>query len=113
MRGKGVCACSVTQLCPNLCNSWTVGRQALLSMDFSRQEYWSRLPCPSPGDLLEPGIKPTSPALQADSLPTELLVSLEGKCPIGQKLKKELNLLHEAQICTMHSKETGLGRNNG
>ena len=47
---------------------WTVARQAPLSMGLSRQEYWSGLPFPSPGDLPEPGIKPWSPALQADSL---------------------------------------------
>ena len=46
--------------------------QAPLSMRFSRQEYWSGLPFPSPGDLPNPGIKPGSPALQADPLPTEL-----------------------------------------
>ena len=45
--------------------------QALLSMEFSRQEHWSGLPCPPPGDLPNPGIKPRSPALQADSLPSE------------------------------------------
>ena len=45
--------------------------QAPLSMEFSRQEYWSGLPFPSPGDLPNPGIEPGSPALQADSLPTE------------------------------------------
>ena len=39
---------------------WTVARQALLSVGFSRQEYWSRLPFPSPGDLLDPGTEPTS-----------------------------------------------------
>ena len=39
---------------------WTVARQAPLSMEFSRQEYWSGLPCPPPGDLPEPGIEPTS-----------------------------------------------------
>ena len=39
---------------------WTVARQASLSMGFSRQEYWSRLPCPTPGDLSDPGIKPVS-----------------------------------------------------
>ena len=43
-----------------------------LSMEFSRQEYWSGLPFPSPGDLPDPGIEPGSPALQADSLLTEL-----------------------------------------
>ena len=46
---------------------WTVAHQALLSMGFSKQEYWSGLP--SPGVLSSPGIEPTSPALQADSLP--------------------------------------------
>ena len=40
-------------------------------MGFSRQEYWSGLPCPSPGDLPDPGIKPRPPALQVDSLPSE------------------------------------------
>ena len=40
-------------------------------MGFSRQEYWSGLPFPSPGDLLDPGIEPGSPALQADTLPSE------------------------------------------
>ena len=46
--------------------------QALPSMEFPRQEYWSGLPFPSPGDLPGSGIEPGSPALQADSLPTEL-----------------------------------------
>ena len=50
---------------------WTVARQALLSMEFSRQEYWSGEPFPSPGDPLDPGIEPGSPTLQADSLPSE------------------------------------------
>ena len=46
-----------------------VAHQAPLSMGFSRQEYWSGLPFPSPGDLLDPGVEPGSPALQAGSLP--------------------------------------------
>ena len=46
---------------------WTVAHQALLSMGFSRQEYWSGLPFPSSGDLSNPWIKPGSPTLQADS----------------------------------------------
>ena len=50
---------------------WTVARQAPLSMGSSRQEYWSGLPFPSPGDLPSAGIEPESPALQADSLPSE------------------------------------------
>jgi len=49
---------------------WTVAYQAPQSMEFSRQEYWSGLPFPSPGDLPNPGIKPRSPALQADALPS-------------------------------------------
>ena len=51
---------------------WTGAHQAPLSMGFSRREYWSGLPFPSPGDLPDPGIKPRTPAIQADSLPTEL-----------------------------------------
>ena len=50
---------------------WTVAHQAPPSMEFSRQEYWSGLPLPSPGDLPNPGIKPRSPTLQADALPFE------------------------------------------
>ena len=49
----------------------TIAHQAPLSMGFSRQEYWSGLPFPSPGDLLNPEIEPGSPALQAYSLPSE------------------------------------------
>ena len=48
-----------------------VAHQAPLSMEFSRQEYWSGLPFPFPGDLPSPGIQHRSPALQADSLPSE------------------------------------------
>ena len=47
---------------------WTVAYQAPPSMGFSRQEYWSGLPFPSPGDLPNPGIEPGSPTLQADAL---------------------------------------------
>ena len=50
---------------------WTIAYQASLSMGFSRQEYWSGLPFPSPGDLPHPGIEPRSPALQAGALPSE------------------------------------------
>ena len=59
--------CCVTQLCLTLCNPMDyIAFQALLSMEFSRQEYWSWLPCPPSGDLPNPGIEPaslTSPAL--------------------------------------------------
>ena len=50
---------------------WTVAQQAPLSMGFSRQEYWSGLLFPSPGDLPDPGIEPRSPPLQAEALTSE------------------------------------------
>ena len=62
----------VVKACLTLAAPWTFDRQAPLSLGFSRQEYWSGLPFPSPGDLLNPGIEPRSPALQSDSLLTEL-----------------------------------------
>ena len=58
----------VAQSCPTLCNPRDFGLPGSLSMGFSRQEYWSGLPFPSPGDLPNAGLKPESPALQADSL---------------------------------------------
>ena len=50
---------------------WTVAHQAPLSMGFSRQEYWSGVPFPSPGDLPDPGIEPGSPEFQVDALTSE------------------------------------------
>ena len=64
---------SVTQLCPTLCNPWTIAHQVPLSMEFSRPEYWSGWPFCSSGDLPNPGIEPRSQALQADSLPSQPL----------------------------------------
>ena len=61
-----------------LATPWTVADQVPPSVGFSRQEYWDfpdKLPFPSPGDLPDPGIEPGSPALQADSLPSEPLGS--------------------------------------
>ena len=58
----------------------TVAYQAPPSIGLSRQEYWSGLPFPSPGDLPEPGIEPGSPTLQADALPSE---------PPGKPLRKQ------------------------
>ena len=63
---------------------WTIACQAPLSMEFFRQEYWSGLPFPPPGNLLDPGIKPASvvfPALQADSF----IIALSGN-PMGSDL---------------------------
>ena len=73
-----MCACMLScfsrvQLFATPC---TVAHQAPLSMGFSRLEHWSGLPCPSPGNPPDPGIKPVSPALQVDSLPSEP----PGKC---------------------------------
>ena len=62
----------VTKSCLTLAIPWTVACRAPLSMGFSRQEYWSGLPFPSPEDLPDLGIELRSPALGADSLPTEL-----------------------------------------
>ena len=64
--------CLGARSCPTLATPQTAAHQASLSMGFSRQEDWSGLPCPPPGDLPNPGIKLRSPALQADSLPAEL-----------------------------------------
>ena len=61
--------CSVTQSGPTLAMPWTVAHEAPLSRGFSKQEYWSGLPSPSPGYLPDPGIEPSSPELQTDSLP--------------------------------------------
>ena len=69
------------------CSPWTV---APLSMEFSRQEYWSGFPFPSPGDLPNTGIEPGSLALQADSLLSEP--------PVGSKKKKKKKLLHDLLI---------------
>ena len=69
-----VCVCGdgfVVQSCPTLVTPWTIACQSPLFMEFPRQEYWTRFRFPSPGDLSDPGIKPRSPTLQADSLPTE------------------------------------------
>ena len=70
-RGSERSEVEVTQLCPTLQPHGLVARQAPLSMEFSRPEYWSGDPFPSPGDLPNPGIEPRSPTLQEDSLPAE------------------------------------------
>ena len=70
---------------------WTVVYQASPSMRFSRQEYWSGLPFPSPGDLPYPGIEPGSPALQADALLSEP----PGKIRLQIRKKWELKILRQ------------------
>ena len=95
---QGLCSFAITYASPspstNVCVSlsvtsnslrptlWTVVCHAPLSMAFSKQEYWSGLPFPSPGDLPNSGIEPRSPALQADSLPSEPLGKSNGQSEI-------------------------------
>ena len=64
---------------------WTVACEAPLSVGFSRQEYWSELPCPPPGDLLDPGIKPMSLTLVGRFFTTEPLGKLRD---VGYHLQK-------------------------
>ena len=65
---------------------WTVAHQAPLSMGFSKQEYWSGLPFPSPGDLPDPGIEPSSPILQANRVQNKAGVAIF----ISEKKKNRL-----------------------
>ena len=76
--------------------SWIVACQAPLSMVFLTQDYWSRFPFLSPGDLLDPEIKPMSPALQADSLPLSHLGS-----PV--RLKKQYKLRPQVRMKALTS----------
>ena len=78
--GKTLCVL-VTQSYLTLCDPMNCSPSGYSVQGFSRQEYWSGLPFPSPGDLPDPGIEPGSPALQADALPSELL----GKPLTGDK----------------------------
>ena len=71
---------------------WTVAYQAPLSVGFSGQEYWSGLPFPSPGDLPNPGIKPRSPALWPDALPSE---------PPGKTMKQNEMFFWNALVFSM------------
>ena len=74
---KASCVCESLSHVQLFATPRTVAHQASLSMGFSRQEYWSGLPFPSPKDLPNPGIEPWSPASQGDSLPFELQRSPE------------------------------------
>ena len=84
---------------------WTVAHPAPPPMDFSRQEYWSGLPFPSPGDLPNPGIEPRSPALRADALTSE---------PPGKqrKLRAEELMLLNCHVREHSSESLGLQENS-
>ena len=81
----------VTKSCLTPATPWTIACQAPLSMGFSKQEHWSGLPFPSPGDLPNPGNEPGSSALQADSLPTELWAAYHNIHFAAPRIKGPLN----------------------
>ena len=89
------CARALQSRLTRFTTPWTVARQASLSVEFSRHEYWSGLPFPPPGDLPDPGIKPESPALQADSLLNEPQES-----PRNKHKDTDLILIYLPFICT-------------
>ena len=73
--------------------SMDLAHQAPLSMGFSKQEYWSGLPCPPPGDLPNPGIRSGSPALEADALPSEPPGGEEGESKGERAVQAVINSL--------------------
>ena len=69
---KAACECVLSRsIVSDSVAPWTVAHRAPLPMEFSRQEYWTELPFPTPGDLPDPGMEPRSPALQTDVLQSE------------------------------------------
>ena len=89
----------VAKSCLTLMTPWTVACQAPLSKGFSRQEYWSRLPCPPPEDLSDPGIKPislTSSALAGGSFKTS--TALEALKMIGNAYQKHEKWTHHLSL---------------
>ena len=91
--------CVTCSVISDSASPWAVACQASLSVEFSRQEYCSGLPFPSPGDLPDPGIEPRSPALWAGSSPSEppgkpqrAYTNKKIKPPVGRlKKKKDMN----------------------
>ena len=92
-----MCCCLflVAKLCPAVWNPWTVARQAPLSMEFSRQEYWSGVPLPPPGDLPDPGIEAaslTSPALASRFFTTSATWEAHRMAPAAESHQSCLTL---------------------
>ena len=107
----------VTKSCPILGTPWTATCQAPLSMGFSRQEYWSGLPFPSPGDLPDPGVKPGSPALQALQRRTYSTYSNIFECSVetwcGNKKSKSSGKCKMLIMGKRSGPQNRVGRNKG
>ena len=86
---------------------YTVAHQALLSMEFARQEYCSGQPFLSPGDFLDPGIEPGSPALQADSLPFEPPDQIEGWTSNQLSMANDLLIINHGCVMNPHENRKG------
>ena len=93
LSGKSESESEVAQSCPTLCDTWTVAHQTPPSMGFSRQEYWSGLPLPSPGYLPDSGNEPRCPTLQADALTS---------VPPGKPLNTRIQSLRKPHIETQN-----------
>ena len=83
----------------NSATPWTVAYQAPPSVGFSRQEYWSGLPFPSPGDLPNPRIEPGSSTLQADALPSEPIGKLSITCILLAKMMEIAAVISVLSFC--------------
>ena len=92
---------------------WAVADQPPLSMGFPRQEYWSGLPFPSPGDLPDPRIKPKSPALQAESLPLSHLGSHKSYFYQFKNRKGQFSCDKEGQMIIIYTKKKGIPQDRG
>ena len=96
--------------CVQLCDPITVACQAPLSMGFSGQEYWSGLPCPSPGDLPNPGIEPASPALAGGFFTTSTTWESHSSTYTREKWNENISL--QKELCmNSHSSTTNNSQN--
>ena len=87
---------------------WTVACQAPLCMEFSRQEYWGRLPFPTPGNLPEPGNEPTSPALAGRFFTTCFWSSLNSRCPSSRRTYRPFSPLEELLLILQYPSRVAL-----
>ena len=97
--GTGLLCMCVLSLVRLFATSWTVALQAPLSMGFSRQEYWSGLPCPPPGDLPDPKIKPRSPAALASQPDSLLWATGEAPLASAKLIYSFLFISHSPCLC--------------